>query len=89
MAKPVLATKAAAEGIEGVAGVLVADDPAAFAALAIQALRGDMSAETGRAGRVCVLQRYNWTSNLARLDYLLEGGGAHDAPHALSNVVTV
>ncbi|MEQ6341893.1 MAG: TIGR03087 family PEP-CTERM/XrtA system glycosyltransferase [Gammaproteobacteria bacterium] len=87
MAKPVLATKAAAEGIEGVAGVLVTDEPAAFAALAAQVLRGEMGAEIGRAGRACVLQRYNWTSNLARLDYLLEGGGAHGSPDAFPSVV--
>ncbi len=87
MAKPVLATQAAAEGIEGVSGVLVAEEPADFAALAVRILRGEMNAETGRAGRACVLQRYNWTSNLARLDYLLEGGGAHDAPHALPSIV--
>ncbi len=87
MAKPVLATKAAAEGIEDAAGVLVADDPADLATLATRVLRGDINAETGKAGRTCVLQRYNWSSNLARLDYLLEGGGAHDAPHALPSVV--
>ncbi|MDX1251047.1 MAG: TIGR03087 family PEP-CTERM/XrtA system glycosyltransferase [Gammaproteobacteria bacterium] len=74
MAKPVLATTAAAEGIEGDAGLLLADDAQMQADLALRLLRGEV---TGfRTGRECVVRRYNWNANLARFEHLLEGDAA-------------
>lgn len=72
MAKPVLATPAAMEGIESGTegtGIVVADDPASLAEHAIHMLPGGYNA----AGRICVLKHYAWAANLASLDRLLEG----------------
>ncbi|MFZ5595324.1 MAG: TIGR03087 family PEP-CTERM/XrtA system glycosyltransferase [Pseudomonadota bacterium] len=71
MARPVLATTAAAEGIEGDAGLLLADDAQMQADLALRLLRGEVAGS--RAGRECVVRRYNWNANLARFERLLEG----------------
>ena len=83
MAKPVLATSAAVEGIEsgmGSAsafnaesnegtGIVVADGVAECAEQALCLLQGEPK-DTGRA---YVLKYYTWAENLKRLDRLLEG----------------
>ena len=74
MAKPVLATPAAWEGIKPFAGQdrLTAEAPADLADKAV-ALLTDGAAELGRDGRAFVLANYDWTANVARLRRLLEG----------------
>ncbi len=83
MAKPVLATSAAVEGIEsgidgasafnaGInegTGIVVADDVAECVEQALCLLQGKPNA----TGRAYVLKYYTWAENLTRLDRLLEG----------------
>ena len=72
MAKPVLATKAAVEGIEfsGPEVLLVTDDEQQMAAHAIRMLQPDTPVYAGIA-RQWVCRRYDWDSNLMRLNQLL------------------
>jgi polysaccharide biosynthesis protein PslH len=72
MALPVVATPAAAEGIDHAGTIRVADDAATFAAT-VAALVGDpvAAAALGRAARARVLARYDWLARLAPLDALL------------------
>jgi sugar transferase (PEP-CTERM/EpsH1 system associated) len=73
MAKPVLATSAAVEGIDfndpGV--LLVADDEQQMAEQAIRMLQPDTPADAGVA-RQWVCRRYDWDSNLMQLNQLLD-----------------
>jgi sugar transferase (PEP-CTERM/EpsH1 system associated) len=73
MAKPVLATKAAVEGIEfnGPEMLLVADDEQQMAAHAVRMLQPDTPVYAGIA-RQWVCRRYDWDSNLMQLNQLLE-----------------
>lgn len=83
MAKPVLATSAAVEGLETGAsfiedtGIVVADDITECVEQSLQLLQGEPNA----AGRAYVLRYYTWAENLMRLDRLLEG----DIEPALNN----
>ena len=75
MARPVVATPQAAEGIRARAGVdfLLAHDAATFADAVLQTLKhgtGKMG-ETARAG---ILVNYNWHRNLSAVDDYLEPG---------------
>ncbi|MET0248168.1 MAG: TIGR03087 family PEP-CTERM/XrtA system glycosyltransferase [Sphingobium sp.] len=76
MARPVVASPQAAEGIDARAGehLVVAADPAREAAEVI-ALLGDpdRAASLGRAARARVEARYRWSATLARLPTLLFG----------------
>lgn len=76
MARPVVASPQAAEGIDAQAGehLVVAADPAREAAEVI-ALLGDpaRAAALGRAARARVEARYRWSATLARLPDLLFG----------------
>ncbi len=75
MAKPVVATPEAAEGIEARPGrdLLVAADPAAFASSVLALLRDPPRAESiGRAARDCVARHHRWDRNLAILDGVLQ-----------------
>lgn len=86
MARPVIASPAAFEGIEAEAGrhLLICDDPAATAA-AIKSLLADpgRGAELGRAARELVANTYRWEARLAPLrDLLLPGGAAPASEHA-------
>lgn len=74
MARPVLVTSAAAEGLLPCPNqaLHVADDSEVFAQYALRALRGELPADAGRSGRACVLEHYGWESNLERLTALLE-----------------
>jgi len=76
MAKPVLATSAAVEGIgsgmdsvSATTGIVVADDIKECVEQAVQLLQG----KPNLAGRAYVLKYYTWNENLMRLDRLLEG----------------
>lgn len=72
MARAVVATPAAAEGIDHAGTIRIAADPLAFAAeVAVLLADGDAAAALGRAARARVLARYNWTARLASIDRLL------------------
>ncbi len=94
MAKPVLASPQAAEGIEARVGkeLLVAADSAEFVRQASRLLNQDSVAEIGVAGRARVLASYAWHSSLSRFEQLLAGdagfaGDNHPEPeHAFRAV---
>jgi sugar transferase (PEP-CTERM/EpsH1 system associated) len=75
MAKPVVATPEALEGIEAQAGqeVAVANEPRGFAMAVTAALSGRGAAAMGVRARARVVADYGWAPNLARLDAALEG----------------
>ena len=102
MAKPVLATSAAVEGIESGmgrlnaglnglnegTGIVVADDATAYADHALRMLQGGYNA----AGRACVLKYYTWSENLMRLDRLLEGEispALNNSAHIITQATTM
>ncbi|MBF0624387.1 MAG: TIGR03087 family PEP-CTERM/XrtA system glycosyltransferase [Magnetococcales bacterium] len=73
MAKPVLATGKAMEGVRLCPGLerWVADDPVALAKRGLALL--DDPGDAGTLGRRCVIDRYDWATNLARVDRHLAG----------------
>jgi sugar transferase (PEP-CTERM/EpsH1 system associated) len=73
MARPVVASPEAHEGVRAVAGrdLLVADGAEAMAAAVTQVLTGGMPA-LGTAARAAVLAGHDWKATLARLDDILE-----------------
>ena len=73
MARPVVASTAAAEGIDHAGTIRVAGDAADFART-IAALLADPAeaARLGAAARARVLARYDWAARLAPLDALLD-----------------
>jgi sugar transferase (PEP-CTERM/EpsH1 system associated) len=74
MAKPVLATPSAVEGIEydNPAGLQVSDSEHQLAEMAIRLLQQDRL-QPLRASREWVCQRYDWDINLGRMHELFEG----------------
>jgi sugar transferase (PEP-CTERM/EpsH1 system associated) len=73
MAKPVVLTTGALEGIDAEPGrdVILADTAEAFAAACVrQAADGDQ-AGIGAAARACVLRGYDWAATLRRFDDLV------------------
>lgn len=77
MARPVVASTAAAEGIDHRGALAVAGDAAGFAA-AIARLLADPAAAAaqGRAARAQMQTRYGWAARLAALDPILDGAMA-------------
>lgn len=73
MAKPVLATTAAMEGIEVEARLqpLIAEDPSILMERAVALLTSDNTSELGTWGRDLVSRNYSWTENLSRFETLL------------------
>ena len=73
MARPVVASPEAHEGVRAVAGrdLLVADGAEAMAAAVTQVLAGGMPG-LGAAARAAVLAGHDWKATLARLDDILE-----------------
>jgi glycosyltransferase involved in cell wall biosynthesis len=74
--RPVVTTRIGAEGLDVSDGkeVCLADDPAAFAEKVLWLLRNREAAQAmGRAGRVLVEARYDWTRCLAPLETLYSG----------------
>tara|TARA_R110002072_G_scaffold84388_26_gene191518 strand:+ start:20836 stop:22044 length:1209 start_codon:yes stop_codon:yes gene_type:complete len=73
MTLPVLATQDALLGIVDYPEVLsiVANDPAAMIAAALELLAAPRQINT--AGRACVLEHYNWDTNLRRMEGFLIG----------------
>ena len=73
MAKPVLATPEAGEGISARAGIdlLIESEPELLLKQALRLL-ADQEAGVGPAARRCVLKNYGWGKNLQRFNELLE-----------------
>lgn len=73
MTLPVLATQDALVGIVDFPGVLAmaANEPAAMIAAALQLL--EQPRQVNSAGRACVLEHYNWDTNLRRMEGFLTG----------------
>lgn len=74
MARPVVATSAAACGVAARHGheLLVADDPGAFAAAVLELLRDrQLAASIGQGARACVERHHCWDRSFAILDGLL------------------
>ncbi|MBI5163257.1 MAG: TIGR03087 family PEP-CTERM/XrtA system glycosyltransferase [Magnetospirillum sp.] len=78
MARPVVATPQAFEGIDAIPGrhLLVADGPEAFAAAVLQAAFTPASAAMAEAARRHIRARYAWESRFATLERLLEAVSA-------------
>lgn len=74
MAKPVLASPAALEGLDAEEGrhLALAQTAADFSDAAVSMLKSD-NAEMGVQGRRLVVERYAWDASVARLRDLLEG----------------
>lgn len=83
MAKPVLASPQAAEGIEARVGteLLVAVDATEFVGQASHLLEHDNAAAIGAAGRARVLASYAWEKSLSRFENLLTRGSGVAAGH--------
>ena len=75
MTLPVLATQDALLGIVDYPGVLaiVANDAKAMTAAALGILAHPR--QTNSAGRACVLEHYNWDTNLRRMEEFLTSDG--------------
>ena len=75
MAKPVIVTSGALEGIDATPGrnIILADDAGSFAAEAIRLIGDDggMGAALGRAARGLILERYDWDACLSGFDDLM------------------
>jgi sugar transferase (PEP-CTERM/EpsH1 system associated) len=73
MAKPVLATPQAAEGLGDMSEdeLVVIEDPALLAQHAIGLLKGDIGTPSGVAARAKVEQAFSWSGQLSRLNQLL------------------
>jgi sugar transferase (PEP-CTERM/EpsH1 system associated) len=79
MARPVVATPAALEGLDfkPVPATTIANDAAEFADAVVATLAGSSSQEApGNAGRKYVCDHYAWESSLAPLSALIDGGPA-------------
>jgi sugar transferase (PEP-CTERM/EpsH1 system associated) len=77
MARPVVASAAAAEGIDHAGTIAVAADAAAFADRVVAMLEDRPGAAAmGARARARVIGRYGWQARLAPLDALLELGPA-------------
>ena len=75
MAKPVVASPAAASGLDDVLSgeISVADTPEAMAAVVTAVLTGVSEAPNGLAARERVIESYSWERNLQVLDRLISG----------------
>ncbi len=80
MARPVVASAAAAEGIDHAGTIRVAADASEFAAQVRALLEAPAdAADLGRAARAQVLRRYGWDARLAPLDALFGVDGSRSA----------
>jgi polysaccharide biosynthesis protein PslH len=74
MAKPVVASAAAAEGIDALLGrdMIVANGSEAQASAVLALLADpDQAAALGKAARARMVERYSWDATLARLPQLM------------------
>ena len=78
MARPVIATPQAIEGIEAEAGrhFLLADDEEAFAAAVLRAVGDPAMRAMGDAARRVAVERYSWSARLGALDDMIAGATA-------------
>jgi sugar transferase (PEP-CTERM/EpsH1 system associated) len=78
MARPVVASAQAAEGIDAVpaSDLLVADTPETMAKHLVAIVRDGAHRELGPRGRGYVLATYDWQKSLYKLDVILDGGAA-------------
>ena len=78
MARPVVATSQALRGIDALPGrhLLLADDAAAFAD-SVSAELAAPSSGLGRRARRRVVERYDWSTSLARLEGIVSGSKYH------------
>lgn len=73
MARPVVASTAAAEGIDHAGTIRVAETARDFADQVVALLEApETAAELGTAARAQVIERYGWDARLAPLDALLD-----------------
>ncbi|WP_370462935.1 TIGR03087 family PEP-CTERM/XrtA system glycosyltransferase [Parasphingopyxis sp. CP4] len=89
MARPVVASRLAFEGIDAVPqrDLLVADTPAQEAELVVQVLNNVSDADAmGRAARNRMLERYRWDRTLAPLAGLIGRDAAKDEPRTAETV---
>ena len=86
MAKPVLASPAALEGLDATNGrhLVVARDAAAFVDAVHAVLTKDML-DLGARGRELVKERYAWAASLERLKALLEGNSGSSSGQGRSD----
>lgn len=86
MGKPVVASAAAKEGIDADPGreIVLAENEQQFIN-AVCALLSASAPQIGRAARAKVVARYGWSSNLAKLDELLEAQPAAPSKASTSN----
>lgn len=84
MAKAVVATPEAAEGIraQNETALLVAQDAAAYVEKLLPLLAGNAAPGIGAAARASVLRDYGWDANLARLDECLSAQARLAEPRA-------
>jgi sugar transferase (PEP-CTERM/EpsH1 system associated) len=75
MARPVVTTPQALEGIDAAPGVhlSLAGDTDAFAAATVDAVADPAAAEMGRAARARVVDAYGWPAKLAQFDSIIGG----------------
>ena len=85
MAKPIVVSAQALEGIDATPGseLLLAEDAARFAQ-AVSQLLGQDAAAMGRAARARVEARYGWDANLAKIDILLGDEPGSAAEHKIT-----
>ncbi|MGN6270091.1 MAG: TIGR03087 family PEP-CTERM/XrtA system glycosyltransferase [Sphingomonas sp.] len=77
MARPVVASPAAAEGIDHDGTIRVAADAPEFAAAVVELIRDRRAADVlGAAARARVMARYGWDARLAALDPIMGFGRA-------------
>ncbi len=80
MARPVVATTQALEGIDAVSGqeVLKADDPDEFIEKIFEVLDSGSDSLLGKSARARVMQDYAWAANVDRLTAMLKGSAPAD-----------
>lgn len=71
MAKPVVATRAAMEGIPVFEELPVCDEADQFASACVRLLLSEDTSGLGKKGRELVLREFNWEQNLIKLEALL------------------
>lgn len=82
MAKTVVATPQAAEGVDGVPGrdYIVVPDEAGFVKSLIEILESSAHRDLGAQARAYVLATYDWQKSLYKLDAILDGSGEAGGP---------
>ena len=86
MARPVVVTGAAMEGIEKLPGQKICDDVDSFVDYCLALLHHGDTEKTGETGRQRVLKDFSWDENLVKLESLLgDMNSADNTDHTTSN----